>query len=134
MSARDDATRLSQPPAASRGVGCHQRDPNATVPLPARAGNGEQFEFPLRRERSADILRFRERFVILADEVPELELLQLAAQDSDLDVDGAIPGTFRLAPCDITSASLSRLVSITVGKQRVTFVTYVSALGSFILA
>ena len=40
----------------------------------------------LRRERSADVLRLRQRLVILADEMPKLELLQDSAEDADLDV------------------------------------------------
>ena len=67
---------ISQP--ASRRVGCEQRDPERHGALPARAANGEQLEFLLRRERSADVLRFRQGLVILADEVPQLELLQHA--------------------------------------------------------
>jgi hypothetical protein len=58
--------------------------------------------------------------------VPEFELLQHAAQNADLDVDGPVPGTFRLAPCDIASKC--------VAVAKITFVTCVSARAGFILA
>ncbi len=74
-----------------------KRDPERHAPLRVRAGDREQPEFLLRAESPADVLGLGQRLVGLTHEMPEFELLQDSAQDSDLDVDGAVPDAFQMA-------------------------------------
>jgi hypothetical protein len=83
---------ISHPPAVV--LAAMSETQNATFHSPASTGNVEEPQFLLRGESPTNVLGFGQRLVAITHKMPELELLQDSAQDSDFNVDGAVSDAF----------------------------------------